>query len=188
MSAIILASQSPRRKQLLEWAEVEFEVVVHPTDETYPDHLPIPEVPIYIARKKAEAILPKSNGKLIIAADTIVVIGEEIINKPSNREEAIGMLSKLNGRTHQVITGVVMMKGNKQTSFADITDVDFHSLTTEQISFYVDKYKPYDKAGAYAIQEWIGVVGIKGIRGDFYNVMGLPVSRVLQTLKEFSQE
>ena len=188
MSAIILASQSPRRKQLLEWAEVDFEVIVNPTDETYPDNLPVDEVPVYIARKKAEAILPGSDGKLIIAADTIVVIGEEIINKPANKEEAIQMLSKLNGRTHQVITGVVMMKGNQQTSFADITDVEFHTLTPEQISFYVDKYQPYDKAGAYAIQEWIGVVGIKGIHGDFYNVMGLPVSRVLQCLKEFSQE
>jgi septum formation protein len=188
MSAIILASQSPRRKQLLEWAEVDFEVIVNPTDESFPDHLPIEEVPIYIARRKAEAILPKSEGKLVIAADTIVVIGEEIINKPANREEAILMLTKLNGRTHQVITGVVMMKGNQQTSFADITDVAFHSLTPEQIIFYVDKYQPYDKAGAYAIQEWIGVVGIKGINGDFYNVMGLPVSRVLQALKEFSPD
>jgi septum formation protein len=188
MSAIILASQSPRRKQLLEWAEVDFKVIVNPTNETYPAHLSISEVPVYIARKKAEAILPMSDGKLVIAADTIVVIGEEIINKPANREDAILMLTKLNGRTHQVITGVVMVKGEKQISFADITDVSFHTLTIEQITFYVDKYKPYDKAGAYAIQEWIGVVGIKGIQGDFYNVMGLPVSRVLQSLKEFSPD
>src|SRR5918993_1780077 len=185
MSSIILASQSPRRKQLLEWAEVDFEVIVNPTEETYPAHLGVKEVPVHIARKKAEAILPIADGRLVIAADTIVVIGDEIINKPANREEAILMLSKLNGRTHQVITGVALMKEEKQISFSDLTEVSFHSLTLEQIIFYVDKYHPYDKAGAYAIQEWIGVVGIKGIQGDFYNVMGLPVSRVLQSLKEF---
>ena len=188
MFPIILASQSPRRKQLLEWAEVKFEVLVSEADETFPADLPKTEVPIYIARKKAMAVLPRADGKLVVAADTIVVIGDEIINKPANREEAISMLDKLNGKTHQVITGVVMMVGSKQVSFSDITDVSFHTLTQEQIAFYVDKYRPFDKAGAYAIQEWIGVVGIKGISGDFYNVMGLPVSRVLKSLEEFSHE
>jgi septum formation protein len=114
--------------------------------------------------------------KLIVAADTVVVLGGLIIGKPANRKEAVDILSRLSGQKHQVITGVVITKGDQQMAFADTTEVWFHELTQQQICFYVDKYKPYDKAGAYAIQEWIGVVGIKAIRGDFYNVMGLPVS------------
>jgi septum formation protein len=112
-------------------------------------------------------------------------LGNEIINKPIDRNDAIEILKKLSGSHHKVITGVVVLQGNKITSFADTTDVEFHTLTQNQIEFYVDKYKPYDKAGAYAIQEWIGVVGIKCINGDFYNVMGLPVSRVVKALESF---
>ena len=181
---LILASQSPRRKQLLEWAEIKFEVMVANTDENFPADLAIEEVPVFIAREKAKAIANRlsNNTKKILAADTIVVINNEIIGKPQSREQAIAFLQKLSGNQHQVITGVVIIDGEKETAFADITDVNFHSLTTEQIEFYVDEYKPYDKAGAYAIQEWIGVVGIKNINGDFYNVMGLPVSRVVQAL------
>jgi len=181
---LILASQSPRRKQLLEWAEIKFEVMVANTDETYPIGLAIEEVPVFIAREKAKAIANKleNNTKKILAADTIVVINNEIIGKPQSREQAIEFLQKLSGNQHQVITGVVILDREKETAFADITTVTFHSLTTEQIEYYVDEYKPYDKAGAYAIQEWIGVVGIKSINGDFYNVMGLPVSRVAQAL------
>jgi septum formation protein len=183
---IVLASQSPRRKQLLEWAEVPFEVIVQPTTEDYPDQLPVDEVPIYIARQKAIAVQQSGRvekDSIIIAADTIVVLGNEIIGKPADREHAIKILSQLSGHKHQVITGVVITDGKDEKAFSDITDVWFHELTQEQLSFYVDKYKPYDKAGAYAIQEWIGVIGIKTIRGDFYNVMGLPVSRVVQELK-----
>jgi septum formation protein len=183
MQPIILASQSPRRKQLLEWAEVPFTVLVKETDETFPADLSISEVPIYIARNKALAIQQSNNiNSTILAADTIVVLRDKIIGKPKNREDAITILSSLSGNQHKVITGVVILKGDKEISFADVTDVAFHTLTTEQIEFYVDNYKPYDKAGAYAIQEWIGVVGIKSISGDFYNVMGLPVSRVLKQL------
>lgn len=183
MQPIILASQSPRRKQLLEWAEVPFTVLVKETDETFPAGLLIPEVPVYIARNKALAIQQSNNiNSIILAADTIVVLGDKIIGKPKNREDAIAILSSLSGNHHKVITGVVILKGDKEISFADVTDVAFHTLTTEQIEFYVDNYKPYDKAGAYAIQEWIGVIGIKSISGDFYNVMGLPVSRVLKQL------
>ena len=185
MAEIILASQSPRRKQLLEWAEVDFEIIVEPTDETYPEGLSLEEVAIYIAKQKALAIRSRANGKIIIAADTIVVLGDEIIGKPKDREDAINILKKLSGRHHKVITGVLLLKGEKEISFADVTDVEFHSLTEEQISFYVDHYQPYDKAGAYAIQEWIGVVGIKCVNGDFYNVMGLPVSRVFFSLQQF---
>ena len=185
MQTIILASQSPRRKQLLEWAEVPFEIVVKHVEETYPDEMPVSEVPVHIARSKAEAVLQseaKNANRIILAADTIVVIDDMIIGKPKNRENAIEILQLLSGRQHQVITGVVILLQNKEISFADITAVTFHPLNLQQIEFYVDKYKPYDKAGAYAIQEWIGVVGIKSVQGDFYNVMGLPVSRVVQEL------
>ncbi|HYH14926.1 MAG TPA: Maf family nucleotide pyrophosphatase [Flavisolibacter sp.] len=185
MAKYILASQSPRRKQLLEWAEVDFEILVHPTDESYPQGLAPKEVAIHIATEKARAVLPLANNKTVIAADTIVVLGQEIIGKPKDREDAIAILSKLSGQHHQVITGVSIMNADKEVVFADVTDVEFHSLDREQLIFYVDKYKPYDKAGAYAIQEWIGVVGIKRITGDFYNVMGLPVSRVVQALQQF---
>ena len=181
---IVLASGSPRRKTLLEWAEVSFEVIVKPTDESYPSELAIDEVPVHIARQKALAVARDlTNNELVIAADTIVVLENEMIGKPTSREDAIQILSKLAGKTHRVITGVVLLAGANETTFADTTTVHFHPLTQEQISFYVDKYKPYDKAGAYAIQEWIGVVGIKSVEGDFYNVMGLPVSRVLQALQ-----
>jgi septum formation protein len=184
MANIVLASQSPRRKQLLEWAEVDFEIIIASTDEAYPENLDPSNVAIYIASQKAEAIKPRAQGKIIIAADTIVVLNNEIIGKPKDREDAIQILSKLSGSHHQVITGVSIWKETNEISFSDLTDVEFHSLTPSQIEFYVDKYKPYDKAGAYAIQEWIGVVGIKTIRGDFYNVMGLPVSRVVQALEK----
>lgn len=184
MQKIILASQSPRRKQLLEWAEVPFEVKVANTDESYPEHLSPEYIAVHIARNKAIAIQQSSDNNMsILAADTIVVLQNEIIGKPADRADAIDILSRLAGQHHKVITGVVILKGNEETSFADVTDVEFHPLTAAEIEFYVDKYQPYDKAGAYAIQEWIGVVGIKAIRGDFYNVMGLPVSRVVQALK-----
>lgn len=183
MNKIILASQSPRRKQLLEWAEVPFEVVASDTDERFPPGLTPSEVAIYIARNKALAVQEQRNPEeVILAADTIVVLGEAIIGKPVHREEAISILLALSGEKHQVITGVVIRKGTKEIAFADITDVVFHDLTLKQIEFYVDRYKPFDKAGAYAIQEWIGVVGIKSVSGDFYNVMGLPVSRVVREL------
>jgi septum formation protein len=184
MQKIILASQSPRRKQLLEWAEVPFEIVVKETDESYPEDLSIDEIAIHIARNKALAIKPGVDVSMpILAADTIVVLQGQLIGKPKNREDAVNILSSLSGRLHQVITGVVILHNEKEIAFAEKTEVLFHELSLAQIEFYVDNYKPYDKAGAYAIQEWIGVVGIKNISGDFYNVMGLPVSRVVQALQ-----
>ncbi len=183
MQKIILASQSPRRKQLLEWAEVDFDVIVSDTDESFPGELSFEDAAVFIARNKALAVAALHTTTLpILAADTIVVCDNTIIGKPKDREEAIQFLRLLSGNTHKVITAVVIINADKETAFADTTTVCFHPLTNEQICFYVDKYKPYDKAGAYAIQEWIGVVGIKSIEGDFYNVMGLPVSRVLQAL------
>ncbi len=186
MERIILASRSPRRKQLLEWAEIPFDVMVKDTDEMYPASLSIDQVPVYIARNKALAVKEElSHDRLILAADTVVVLNGKVIGKPVNKENAIEILSELSGQTHEVITGVVLMRDDAEMAFADITEVEFHKLTPQQIAFYVEKYKPYDKAGAYAIQEWIGVVGIKRVKGDFYNVMGLPVSRVVQALLEF---
>ncbi|MBL7732318.1 MAG: septum formation protein Maf [Chitinophagaceae bacterium] len=185
MKKIILASQSPRRKQLLEWAEVPFEIIVKETDERFPPGLSPDEIAIYIARNKALAVQQQVDaGETVLAADTIVVLGDNIIGKPVHREDAVSILLALSGSLHRVITGVVIRKGEKEIAFADTTEVSFHDLTVQQIEFYVDKYKPYDKAGAYAIQEWIGVVGIKSINGDFYNVMGLPVSRVVQELRK----
>lgn len=185
MAKYILASQSPRRKQLLEWAEIDFEVVIHPTDESYPSNLSPAEVAVHIAEQKALAVQNiAGTDKIIIAADTIVVLGNQIIGKPKNREDAIAILKRLSGNTHVVITGVAIINRGMH-SFSDVTEVAFHILTEAQIEFYVDQYKPYDKAGAYAIQEWIGVIGIKSIKGDFYNVMGLPVSRVVRTLQGF---
>ncbi len=187
MNKIILASQSPRRKQLLEWAEVSFDILVKETDERFPPGLTPDEVAIYIARNKAVAVQADTvPGQTILAADTIVVLGDNIIGKPVHREDAVSILLALSGDKHKVITGVVIKKGQREIAFADTTEVEFHHLSVKEIEFYVDKYKPYDKAGAYAIQEWIGVVGIKSITGDFYNVMGLPVSRVIRELKNLN--
>lgn len=187
---IVLASQSPRRSQLLEWAEVPFDVMVKQTDEQYPATLPIEEIPVYIARNKAIALIADATfqhyekGVPVLAADTIVVLDNKVIGKPVNRQDAIDILTALSGNKHLVITGVVIKYGENEIAFSDTTAVWFHPLTKEQIEFYVDKYGPYDKAGAYAIQEWIGVTGISRIEGDFYNVMGLPVSRVVQALQK----
>lgn len=187
MERIVLASQSPRRKQLLEWAEIPFDVIVKETDELYPTDLPIPEVPVYIARNKALAVSTElSHNRIILAADTVVVLDNRIIGKPKDRQDAVAILSSLSGQKHLVITGVILLKDEEEISFSDITEVWFHELTDEQVAFYVDKYRPYDKAGAYAIQEWIGVTGIKSIHGDFYNVMGLPVSRVVRELHQLT--
>ncbi len=184
-TSIILASQSPRRKQLLEWAEIKFTVQVANTNEEFPSNISIHEAPVFIAREKAQIVQEKTNKEsIIIAADTIVVLENEILGKPKDRVEAIDFLTKLSNKTHQVITGVVLLKDDIEIAFSETTLVEFHSLTLEQIEFYVDEYKPYDKAGGYAIQEWIGVVGIKKITGDFYNVMGLPISRVVQELNK----
>lgn len=193
MPSFILASQSPRRKTLLEWAEIPFEIIVSDIDESYPSSLAIEEVPVYIAKNKALAVKeiilstkPSLLNQCIIAADTVVVLDQTIIGKPNNKQEAIESLLALSGQTHKVITGVVLLHQGQEISFSETTLVEFHALTAEQIEFYVEKYKPYDKAGGYAIQEWIGVVGIKKITGDFYNVMGLPVSKLVQTIKQLN--
>jgi septum formation protein len=186
MSGYILASQSPRRKQLLAWADIEFDVLVSEAAEDFPAGMDVQEVPVHIAQKKAIAVqekikleFPIHQGKWIIAADTIVVLENEIIGKPMDRVDAINILQKLSGKTHRVITGVFLINDIESRNFSETTLVHFHPLTLAQIEYYVDQYQPYDKAGAYGIQDWIGVVGIQGIEGDFYNVMGLPVSKLL---------
>jgi septum formation protein len=192
MNKIILASGSPRRKQLLEWAEISFEVIVADTDESYPENLSVEEIAMHIAVNKVLAVqkksLPNYDAYTIIAADTIVVLEIIIIGKPIVREDAIKILSVLSGKTHEVITGVCLLSSSNENVFAEKTKVIFNELTLAQIEYYVDKYRPYDKAGAYAIQEWIGIVGVKSIEGDFYNVMGLPVSRVVEELKMMNPE
>ncbi len=194
---IILASQSPRRSQLLQWAEISFEVIAANIDESYPKNISPHEVAKHIAFNKAESVKNKiinattnlptgqagANGYTILSADTVVVLNNRIIGKPSGREDAVKILSQLSGKTHSVITGVCILTKKKKIIFTDETQVEFYPLTKEQIKYYVDTYKPFDKAGAYAIQEWIGVIGIKSITGDFYNVMGLPVSKVIKELE-----
>jgi septum formation protein len=182
-SSIILASASPRRKQLLEQAEITFKIVTQDTKEDYPLDLPIDEVPTYIAYKKAMAVAPLvPDTCTIIAADTIVVLNNEVIGKPMDHADAVAILKKLSGQVHQVITGVVIIKNKSIIKFNELTTVHFNDLSNAQIEHYITRYKPFDKAGAYAIQEWIGVIGIKKIEGCFYNVMGLPVSKVLAHL------
>jgi septum formation protein len=186
MDRIVLASASPRRKQLLEWAEIPFDIVISDADELIPENLPVGEVPVFLASQKAALVRKKiKEDRIILAADTVVLLDQQLLGKPGNAADAVRMLRLLSGRTHQVITGVSLTDLKREVLFAETTSVRFHSLTTEEIQHYVDHYRPFDKAGAYAIQEWIGVTGIHSIEGDFYNVMGLPVSRVLQELKMF---
>jgi septum formation protein len=186
MDRIILASSSPRRKQLLEWAEIPFDVFPSGADEWIPEGLLVSEIPVFLASQKAAIVRKKvAEGKIILAADTIVVMNQEMLGKPADRTDAIRMLSLLSGCTHEVITGISLTNSKKEILFAETTKVHFHPLSRAAIEHYVDNYHPFDKAGAYAIQEWIGVTGIHWINGDFYNVMGLPVSRVLQELMGF---
>lgn len=184
---IVLGSNSPRRKELLTGLDIEFEVEVIPgIDESYPDALISEDIPLYIARKKAEAYLKKmSDDELLITADTIVATYDRILGKPDTREEAIEMLGYLSGHVHEVVTGVCLTTKEKTASFSVASAVCFAKLEEEDIIYYVDKYRPFDKAGSYGIQEWIGYIGVEAINGSFYNVMGLPVQRLYQELKKF---
>lgn len=182
---IVLASQSPRRKDLMRQANIEFEVIVQPTEEDYPSDMPIAHVPLYIATNKAKAVAASCENKIIVAADTVVVLNNTIIGKPVDKANAMAIIQQLQNNVHEVITGVHITDGGKEVSFSCTTKVFFLPLTPAQIEYYVDTYKPYDKAGAYAIQEWIGAVGIEKIDGDFYNVMGLPINRVYSILQNW---
>lgn len=179
---IILASNSPRRKELLNQLGLDFEVrVMKGIDESDPDNLPSKDVAEFIASKKSLAYSIASD-ELLITADTIVVVGQDILGKPHDREDACRMLREISGKTHHVITGVCIRTAAKQSRFSVSTDVRFKNLSDGEIDFYVDHFKPYDKAGAYGIQEWIGLVGVESISGSFYNVMGLPVQRIYEEL------
>ena len=194
---LILASNSPRRKELLAGLGIPYDVfVLQGIDESYPDDLPANEVAEYIARKKAKAyrneIRSTKNEKMsiincqlsiILTADTIVVCDGEILGKPHDADDACAMLRKLSGKTHQVYTGYCLQTADKTVSGTVCSDVTFKELSDEEIIYYVEKYKPLDKAGAYGIQEWIGYIGITGIRGSYYNVMGLPVQRIYEEIK-----
>ncbi len=185
---IILASKSPRRSELLRELGIEFTIDSKSIEEIYPEGLKEEEIAIYLSEIKAAPYKNEiaNSNKLVITSDTIVCLDNEILGKPTDRNDAINMLEKLSGKTHEVITGVTLMSANKIKSFAVSTKVHFKSLNIGEIEFYVDEYKPFDKAGAYGIQEWIGMIGIEKIEGSYFNVVGLPVQRLYTELINFS--
>lgn len=184
---IILASNSPRRKELLAGLDVDFEVrVLKGIDESYPAELPTKQIAQYISQKKAAAYRNTiTHDELVITADTIVILGDEVMGKPKDEADACRMLRELSGKTHQVITGVTLTTTEKQHSFSVETDVTFKEFSEEEIAYYVKKYQPMDKAGSYGIQEWIGYIGVTSLQGSYFNVMGLPVQRIYEALKNF---
>lgn len=183
---LILASQSPRRHQMLKELGLDFKIQTKDVEEIYPDHLKGEEIPVYLAKLKAEAFVLDLNEKeLVITADTIVCVDDMVLGKPKDREEAVNMLKTLSGRSHQVISGVCLKSKEKEASFSTTTHVHFKELSLDEIDYYIDHYKPFDKAGAYGIQEWIGFVGIDGIEGSYFNVVGLPIQRLYQELSTF---
>ena len=191
--SVVLASNSPRRKELLSGLGVNFSVKTLPdVEESFPDTLKGEEIPLFIARKKADAYKMLFSSVtsneveeplLVITADTIVWIEDEVLGKPANATEARVMLSKLSGKKHQVITGVCLTTALWQKSFAAVSEVQFSSLTEEEMDYYIQNYCPYDKAGAYGVQEWIGLIGVESIQGSYFNVMGLPIQRLYRELK-----
>ncbi len=182
---VVLGSNSPRRRELLNDMGVMFRVEsIKGIDETYPASLPVEEVPVYLARLKADSH-PLKNHELLITADTIVVLDDTVLGKPVGERDAHNMLRALSGRSHRVISGVCVMTRERCESFADTSIVRFADLADDEIDYYIKHYRPLDKAGAYGIQEWIGNIGIAGINGDFYNVMGLPTRKLYQLLKTF---
>ena len=187
---VILASSSPRRRELLSSMGLTFELAPSlDIDESYPASIPTEEIPLYIARKKAEAHMQHlADDRLLITADTVVLAGknfERVLGKPKDEQEANEMLRLLSGSRHRVVTGVTMTTCDRKVSFSDSTDVEFMSLPDDELQEYVKKYRPFDKAGAYGIQEWIGLAGIRSINGNFYTVMGLPTHLVYENLRQF---
>lgn len=184
---LLLASNSPRRRELLSLLDVDFEIIKpRKVDEIYPASLPVAEVAPYLSALKADAYIgvPKED-EIIVTADTVVICESKILGKPSDERQAIDMLAMLSGVTHEVVTGVTMMSEHKKITFSETTQVTFDSLAPEVLARYVDRYKPFDKAGAYGIQEWIGCIGISHISGCYYNVMGLPLHALYKNLSEF---
>jgi septum formation protein len=189
-TTVVLGSGSPRRRELMEQAEIPFEVLVSDVPEDFDPETPAAEVPVLLAERKANAIRAQFSPahQWIITADTVVVLKDDIINKPVDEEDAVAVLKRLSGQKHTVITGVCILKGEEKVSFSDATDVFFNELSEDEIRYFVRKYQPLDKAGAYAIQEWIGLIGVRRIEGCFYNVMGLPVPKMYGILKEMGYE
>lgn len=181
---ILLGSQSPRRKELLKGLGIPFECRSIDVEETYPSHLQAEEIPLFLSQLKAQAYLPKlDKDTLLITADTIVWHNGKVFGKPHSIEEARRMLHALSGQTHQVITGVSLTQHDSQRSFHTCTEVRFATLEEDEINFYIDRFNPMDKAGAYGIQEWIGYIGVEHINGSYFNVMGLPIQRLYKELK-----
>ncbi len=185
--SIILASKSPRRHFLLKESGIDFRVSdLHEVDETFPQGLSKYEIPVFLSELKSDAYsLPLATHEILITADTIVYLDNRVINKPADRNEAIRILSGLSGKTHEVITGVTFRNSEKKHSFFAESEVSFSKLELEEIEYYIDNFKPFDKAGAYGIQEWIGYIGISSIKGSFHNVMGLPVQKLYRELDAF---
>jgi septum formation protein len=182
----LLASKSPRRQELLKSLGIEFQIVAKYVEESYPTDLHKEEIPVYLAKIKAKHFLNDlKENDLLITADTIVWFNGEVLGKPENKAEAIKTLRKLSGHEHKVISGVCLTSVKKQKAFYSISKVCFKQLSIEEIDYYVTKYKPYDKAGAYGIQEWIGYIGITYIEGSFYNVMGLPIQQLYSEIQNF---
>lgn len=181
---IILASNSPRRKELLSGIDIPYEIHTLPNiDESYPETLPPEEVAEFLAHKKASAYFSElKNDTLLITADTVVLLGDKILEKPTDKTHAKEMLRALSGQTHRVITGVCLTTKEKQSSFSAVSNVTFGTLSDAEIAYYVEKYNPMDKAGAYGVQEWIGYVAVKHIEGSYFNIMGLPIYRVYKEM------
>jgi len=183
---IILGSQSPRRQSLLKELGLRYDVLVLDVEEIFPGDLAAEKVPLYLAELKSEAYKEKlKENEIIITADTTVILDSKVINKPVDRDDALNMLRQLSGQKHTVVTGVVVLSKSKKTDFSEKTDVYFKPLTEEEINYYVNHYSPFDKAGSYGIQEWLGYIGIEKIDGCYYNVMGLPLSRLYKVLSAF---
>jgi len=184
---IILASQSPRRHYLLKEIGIDFEIKLKQfVDESYPENLVKDEIPLYLARKKAKVFQGELNDKeILITADTIVWLNNSILQKPVDQDDAIRILTAISGQCHQVYTGVCIKSASKEVSFTSCTDVYFKKLTFAEIDHYVTRYQPFDKAGAYGIQEWIGYIGVEKINGSFFNVMGLPIQKLYSELDDF---
>jgi septum formation protein len=180
--SIILASSSPRRHYLLKEAGFEFTVEKPDVDESFPENLPVEQVAKYLAEKKAEVFRLNIANEIVVTADTVVILGNRILNKPANRTEATEMLQSLSGKTHLVMTGVCILSKEKEIAFDDTTEVTFATLTQTEIEFYIDTYKPFDKAGSYGAQDFIGMIAIEKIVGSYFNVMGLPIHKVYQYL------
>jgi septum formation protein len=182
----ILGSRSSRRQQLLHSLGIEFEVKIKEVNEIYPEKLPVEEIPVFLSRKKAEPFRDNlKENELLITADTIVCYDSKVLGKPANKVEARNMLRMLSENVHQVITGVCLTSIEKQTAFYATSNVEFKKLSENEIDFYITNFKPFDKAGAYGIQEWIGTIGITHIEGSFYNVMGLPIQKLYEEIQKF---